>query len=265
MIGVLDSGIGGLNILSAIHRIIPDTPLVFFSDTNYFPYGNKSKAVLLERCQQVIESIVADFEITLLVLACNTITTEIISELRSHYSLPIIGIEPGIKPAVLLSKTGKIAVLATPTTISSARYKWLKKQYAKNNIIIDVPAPRLADLIEKQDQNTIQAYIRNIFKDHLSNDSAPQTFDTLVLGCTHYPFIKNDLTDLFGEQVQIIDPSEAVARQTKKMYYEECPAVNQTPEITFITNGCHMKFKKTLKSLPLPFFVEPLNFVRLDI
>lgn len=236
-IGVFDSGVGGISVLKHIHALLPTEQLVYMADSQHAPYGNKDAAFIQMRCMKMAERLIAQ-QVKAIVVACNTATAAVISQMRSQYNLPIIGMEPAIKPAVAASKNGKVGVLATVATLKSAQFSALLESYAKNAQIYQQGCEGLVDLIEQgeRDGTAIHAL--------LSRFCAPLIaagVDTIVLGCTHYPFIKPVIQQLVGDDVAVIDTGAAVAKQLQRRLSDQglCieSAISQIVNPMMMTNG----------------------------
>lgn len=210
-IGLFDSGFGGLSIWSEIRKAMPGESTHFIADSDYAPYGEKPKSLLLERCHKLTQFLL-DQGCKLIVVACNTATTNAIAELRKAYDVPFIGIEPAIKPAALQTTTQHVGVLATKGTLSSQLFHQTRDLHAQGISLHERVGKGLVEAIEKGDLQSPK--LRKLLQSHLEPLLA-QNIDVLVLGCTHYPFLEPMLKELLPSQVQLIDSGEAVARQTK--------------------------------------------------
>jgi glutamate racemase len=208
-VGVFDSGIGGKSVAIAIEKAMPETQVVYANDSQHVPYGDKTPAQLLEFVTPILQGLV-DQGCQVLVIACNSVTTTIISELRQRIAVPLIGIEPMVRPAARLTKTGVIAVCATPLTLGSPRYAWLKKTYAPHVKIVEPDCSQWAYMIEQNQFNkeSIQHQI-----DELCDAGA----DVIVLGCTHYHWIEKEITALAAGRAIVIQPEKAVILQLKRV------------------------------------------------
>lgn len=210
-IGVFDSGLGGLSVLRAIHALMPSAQLVYVADSGHAPYGERSTEHVRTR-SLAIAAYLRNRGVDVLVIACNTATAEASRLLRERYpDWPIVGVEPGIKPAAALSRTGRIGVMATEVTLRSDKFQLLAAAHAAHVHLILQPCPGLAAAIEEGDLEspTLQARVADC--------CAPlrgQGVDTVVLGCTHYPFVAHLIHAQLGPEVQLIDTAEAVARRT---------------------------------------------------
>ncbi len=222
-IGVFDSGIGGLSVLSALRAELPHEDFVYLADSGHAPYGERDDAHVIERSRVITAYLLENFNIKALVMACNTATAATIHLLRAQRpDLPIIGIEPALKPAVAISKTKRIGVMATRGTLGSTKFRTLLESLSAQADFVCQPCDGLADAIEHENTKKIEAltedYTRLIGQFGLNAGQ----IDTLVLGCTHYPFVKQHLTNLVGADVMLIDNGEPVARQTRRMLPDLC-------------------------------------------
>ncbi|MEN9358336.1 MAG: glutamate racemase, partial [Pseudomonadota bacterium] len=210
MIGVFDSGLGGLSVLAAIARALPSTDLTYFADTAHLPYGNKPDEFIRTRVQAIGAHLVA-CGCTTLVAACNTATAAAVQSLRqAHPEIAVVGIEPGIKPAALSSQTRRIAVLATESTARSARLKQLIETHASTVAVHVEPCPGWATRVETLHRDD-PAFAREIADKILPllDDGA----DRIVLGCTHYAFLADRLNPLIAGRAELVEVAEAVARE----------------------------------------------------
>jgi glutamate racemase len=218
VIGVFDSGIGGLSVLRALRRALPQHDFVYFADTGHAPYGERGDAHVVARTRAVLDELRAGFTLDALVIACNTATAAAIDVMRlEHPSLPLIGVEPAVKPAAALTRTGRVAVLATRGTLSSARYAALRASLGAGVAFVDQPCDGLAEAIEQDDCATVQTLCTRYLQACGPMGTAPGCIDTVVLGCTHYPFAQDQLAAAAGPQVRFIETGEAVARQTQRV------------------------------------------------
>ena len=211
-IGVFDSGVGGLSVLRRIHADLPNETLLYVADSGHAPYGNKPDPFIVRRAFALTEFLLSQ-DVKAVVVACNTATAAAIAPLRSHFAVPLIGIEPAIKPAVAETRSGIVGILATGNTVRSDKFAVLLDQYGHRARIMVQPCPGLADCVERGDlsgprpQTLLTRYLEPLLD---------QGVDTLVLGCTHYPFLSPLIRQLAGPDVVILDPSPAVARQLRR-------------------------------------------------
>ena len=211
-IGVFDSGVGGLSVCHAIRRALPAEDLVYVADVEYSPYGNKSRKLLQERSNYIVNFLISQ-GCKAIVVACNTATVNSISGLRSKYSIPFIGVEPGIKPGVLLSKTGVIGVLATEQTLKSDSFKALKCRHSENVRIETAACPEFVSLVESLQHNTEEAFdvARQYIRPLLSEGC-----DQIVLGCTHFSFLRSTIDSVVDGNANIIDTATPVAGELSR-------------------------------------------------
>jgi glutamate racemase len=218
---VFDSGVGGLSVLKALRAELPFEDFVYVSDSGHAPYGERDDAYVIERSNAIARYLLTHHHIKALVMACNTATAATIHLLRAQYpTLPIVGVEPALKPALALTKTRRIGVMATRGTLGSAKFQALLASLADQADFICQPCDGLADAIEHQDTPEIIAGIARYTGLIGQFGINSGDIDTLVLGCTHYPFAAQTLQDLLGPQVRLIDNGEPVARQTRRVLPE---------------------------------------------
>lgn len=216
-IGVFDSGVGGLSVLREIRALLPNESLLYVADSGHVPYGEKSPEFIRERCRLLAEFLLGQGA-KALVLACNTATVAGVAELRELYpQLPIIGMEPAVKPAAAATRSGVVGVLATTGTLKSAKFAALLDRFASDVRVITQPCPGLVERIEAGELDG--AVTRELLQGFVAPLLA-EGCDTLILGCTHYPFIKPLLRSLVPETVSLIDTGAAVARQLQRLLSE---------------------------------------------
>jgi len=233
-IGVFDSGVGGLSVLSHIRRRLPNEALLYIADSDYMPYGCKSKTVVLERCMK-ITAFLSHRQCKAIVVACNTATAAAVHHLRASYSLPVIGMEPAVKPAVLHSKSKVIGVLATSMTSSSDKLSRLMERFEHQSRLIVQPCPGLVEQIEAGDltgdktRRMLLSFLQPLIR---------QGVDTLVLGCTHYPFIAPLIRDIAGSDIQLIDTGDAIACELERqLQRHQLFSTQKTAPIEFWSSG----------------------------
>ncbi len=208
-VGVFDSGVGGLSVLREIHRLLPNEDLLYVADSAHAPYGDKPKEFILERSTAIVEFFLSH-GVKAIVVACNTATAAAVKELRTIYHLPMVAMEPAVKPASELSRTGVVGVLATSRTINSNNFRILFERFAEQANIIPQACPGLVDQVEKGDldgtetRSLVAQYVEPLLE---------QNADVLVLGCTHYPFLQEVIQDIAGPGVKVIDSGAAIARR----------------------------------------------------
>ncbi|MES2947875.1 MAG: glutamate racemase [Pseudomonadota bacterium] len=217
-IGVFDSGVGGLSVLQALRAELPLERFVYLSDSGHAPYGEQDDAYVIRRSQAVTRYLVDHHRIKALVVACNTATAAAIQQLRQDFSdLPIIGIEPALKPAASQSQTKHIGVLATRVTLNSAKFRSLLQSLQGQAHFVIQPCDGLADAIERDDATKIAAGCAEFTRALGQFGKQPGELDTLVLGCTHYPFANDTLRALVGPSVVFLEGGVPVARQTQRL------------------------------------------------
>ena len=234
-IGVMDSGVGGISVLKHIHALLPHESLFYVADSKYAPYGNKTAEEITARCM-----ILADFllqkDVKALVVACNTATAAAIDELRETFDITIIGMEPAVKPAAEASTNGVIGVLATVGTLKSAQFAALLESYGRNVKVVTQACVGLVECIERGELDTpeTKALIRQYTSPLLAEGA-----DTIVLGCTHYPFIAHVIQEVVGDKISLIDTGAAVAKQLKRQLEEKglLSASQEKAEVRFWTNS----------------------------
>lgn len=208
-IGVFDSGVGGLSVAHAIEQALPDHEVIFVNDTKHVPYGTKTVAEIKSFVLPILSQLVKD-GCAVIVIACNTVTTNLIDELREQLPVPLIGVEPMVKTAAEQTQTGVIAVCATRRTLVSPRYAWLKQTYAKNITVFEPDCSNWTSLIEakQMDKQTIA---------HQIEAACNAGADVIVLGCTHYHWIEDIITELANGRAVIMQPEKAVVAQLKRV------------------------------------------------
>lgn len=221
-IGVFDSGVGGLTILKAIREHLPNENLLYVADSAFAPYGRLPKEILHKRCMHIAHFFVEQGA-KAMVIACNTATAVMAEWLRSEFDIPIIAMEPAIKPAAMATRTGKIGVFATENTLKSDRYRKLVAEYAKDKKVFESSCEGFVELVESGDLKSVEAfqlvekYLQPMIDEHI---------DVLVLGCTHYPFLAPLMRHISSQQVagnqelQIIHTADAVSLQLTRVLAE---------------------------------------------
>lgn len=224
LIGVFDSGCGGLSILRALRRDMPGTAVRYLADNRYLPYGEKSSAWLEERAQRLTH-VLLDSGASLILVACNTATTHTIAALRARWpEVSFVGVEPGIKPAVAVSQSKRIAVLATSATLASARLDDLIRHHGAHATILRQACPGLADAIDRGDDEAIDARL-----DEACATLHRADVDTVVLGCTHYPLVADRVAARLGASVTLIDTADAVSRRAASLLPPHEPEAADAP------------------------------------
>lgn len=212
MIAIIDSGIGGKGIEAEIRKIMPGVDIIYFADTKNFPYGTKTVSELHRILEHNIRVLIKKGA-TVIVLACNSATVSSVDHLRRKFDIPVIGTEPAIKPACESTKTKNIAIFSTPITAESQDH--LIKKYCEGVKVYKIPFDYLAAEIERGDIEVAKSDIQNIWKKYRGKN-----IDTIVLGCTHYTLIRDEIQKIVGRDIKLIDSNSAVAQQVKKVYDE---------------------------------------------
>lgn len=213
-VGVFDSGVGGLSVLREIRALLPRESLLYVADSGHVPYGEKSADFIRERSHHIAEFLLGQGA-KALVLACNTATVAAVADLRERYpELPIVGMEPAVKPAAAATRSGVVGVLATTGTLKSAKFAALLDRFAGDVRVITQPCPGLVERIEAGDLQGPQT--RELLMEYVEPLLA-EGCDTLILGCTHYPFLRPLLHQLVPDSVSLIDTGAAVARQLQRL------------------------------------------------
>lgn len=233
-IGLFDSGIGGTSIWREIHQLLPKENTIYLADSKNAPYGQKSKDEIIQLSFKNTEFLL-DQNCKLIVVACNTATTNAIKELRDKYDVPFIGIEPAIKPAATNSKTQKIGILATKGTLNSELFYKNVEKFQDIKIIEQI-GYNLVTLIENGEMNSPE--MSDLLQKYLT-PMIEQNIDYLVLGCTHYPYLIPQIQKIIPKNIKIIDSGEAVARQTKSILENKVGFRNSLEKSTqiFYTNA----------------------------
>lgn len=212
-LGFFDSGVGGLSVMKKAIEYMPWEDYIYFGDSINAPYGTKTVDEVKKLTFDAVEFLIGK-GVKAVVIACNTATSAAIEDLRAHYKhIPIIGIEPALKPAVELSNNGKIIIMATPMTLVEKKFKTLMEKYAKEAEIIPLPCAGLVELIESgvTDGDELISFLNDKFID-IDKD----TISAVVLGCTHYPFVKSAIAKVLGDKALLIDGSEGTAKELRR-------------------------------------------------
>lgn len=246
-IGFFDSGVGGLSVMREVRLLLPAEDFLYFADSAFCPYGVKPAETIIARSLAICDFLM-EKEVKLVVVACNTASIAALDVLREHYSLPIVGIEPAVKPAAAATKNGRIGVLATGLTLAGRRFNTLVEKFGDGVHVYTVPCPGLVELVESGEKEgpEIEALLGCFLKPLLEKG-----IDTVVLGCTHYPFIRPALEALAGPDVHVIDTGKAVARQVVRVleqYELADPGVEPGREF-FFTSGNPGKVGAVVKIL----------------
>ncbi len=216
-IGLFDSGVGGLSVMKEVRRFLPGEDLIYVADSKFCPYGEKTPGEIRER-SSTIAKFLRSKGAKLIVVACNTASIAALQYLREEFSLPFIGVEPAVKQAALYTKNKKVGVLATGLTLSGERFSSLVQRFAGGLTVIDQPCPGLVEKVEKGEVSSSET--ENLVEKYLQPLTA-EGVDVVVLGCTHYPFLKPLVQKLVDPEVEVLDTGEPVARQTHRVLVEK--------------------------------------------
>lgn len=249
-IGIYDSGVGGLSILAALKAFLPAEQFYYVADSSHCPYGDRATAEIQSLALGVAHHMV-DAGCKLIVVACNTISATSLPVLRKHLpNIPIVGMVPAVKPAIEITRTGVVGVLATQATVRGALYLEVLRRYAGDTKVISQPCPGLVELIEAgklADRETISLL------NHCLAPIIAAAADVIVLGCSHYPFVRPLIERLAGPQVRIIEPSDAIALQTRRVLEREGlltdAAAHSAGHTRFATSGPAQAFDESVLRL----------------
>lgn len=216
-IGVFDSGVGGISVLREIRRLLPAEDLIYYADSAHCPYGGKTREAIQARAVAITESLLAQ-RCKLIVVACNTATIAAVEHLRATYPVPFIGMEPAVKPAVAQTRSGVVGVLATGAALAGEKFHRLLAHHAQGVRVITQPCPGLVEQVERGDLDGGET--RRLVQQY-TDPLLAQGADVLVLGCTHYPFLRPLIQAVVGPNVILVDTGAAVARQTQRVLERE--------------------------------------------
>jgi glutamate racemase len=244
-IGIFDSGVGGLTVWKTLLQKFKKESFVYFADSKNCPYGNKTNAEIITLSSFIIDFLIEQ-KCKLIVIACNTATSAAINTLREKYSIPIIGIEPAIKPASILSNTGCVGVLATKGTVNGNHFKTTSEKFAKNTTVITQIGYGLVDQVENNliDSEETEKLLKSYIQPMIDNK-----VDYIVLGCTHYPLLISEINKITKGKIHLLEPSQAIAKQTAKKLKEHHLIGENTPRKTTIyTSGSNLSLVETILS-----------------
>lgn len=244
-IGIFDSGVGGLSILLEIEKLLPFETFIFVADQAFVPYGKKSKEELLDRVSRVIDFFVSK-NVKAVVVACNTATVYTIEEMRAMFKVPIIGTVPVVKTLAELSKTRKAAVFSTPGTAKSPYLAELIKKHCSNLEIFKIGGSNLEELVEGGDLNSLEI---QIVLNELLPPLVKKGVDTIALGCTHYPFLRDKIQAIVGRGVRLVDSGGAVSRRLSLVLNNNGILADRRGIDEFYTTGDEKKFHRVAETL----------------
>ncbi len=231
-IGIFDSGFGGISVLKELYTLLPRENYIYYGDNKYAPYGLKTKEEIIQRCISICDLLV-EKGVKAIIVACNTATSVAITQLRSRYTIPIIGMEPALKVAAAQNDNQNIAVMATPLTLVEKKFNTLMNQYAKHNTIYKIPCPELVNIVEEDalhDTSRIQKQLHVYFKD------IPTNLDSIVLGCTHFVFLKEPIQQAYP-MASVIDGNKGTCLHLYNILKEKDALQTQGGSITFLSSS----------------------------
>lgn len=209
-IGVFDSGVGGLSVANAIEQALPEHEVLFRNDAEHVPYGTRELEEIYGFCEPIVRRLIEEDGCEVIVIACNTVTTNFIARLRAEFGVPLVGLEPSVKPAAEASRSGTITVCATPRTLESPRYAWLKETYAKGVRVLEPDCSDWSSMIESNRVN-----IRHIAE--IVDASIAAGADQIVLGCTHYHWIEDTIRACADGRAAVLQPERPVIEQLQRV------------------------------------------------
>lgn len=245
MIGIFDSGVGGLSVFREIVRILPEEKYIYWSDNAHCPYGEKSRDYIIDRARAVT-SFLMEQGADIIVVACNTATAAAISTLREEFPIPFIGMEPAVKPAAQATRSGVVGVLATAGTLKATKYIDTRAKWARNVKIVEHIGQGFVELVEKgnvsgpEAESIVEKSVRPLIE---------AGADTIVLGCTHYPFLAETIMKAAGTPVTLIDPAPAVAKHLMEVMKENGLIRKDGFSMSLHSSGEPETLKKTYDNL----------------
>ena len=257
-VGVFDSGLGGLSVLKHLKQQLGHESFLYVADSAHAPYGDKTESFIRQRCEE-ISGFLIEQGVSAIVVACNTATAAAVDIIRQKHDVPVVAIEPALKPASQITRTGKIGVLATASTLNSQQYQRLVKNYTSNLDCFEQAAHGLVEQVEAgllDDEKTnrlLQQYLQPMLE---------QGVDSIVLGCTHYPFLLSAIKAITGQSVEVIDTGYAVAEQLKNVLKQtqRLQTTQTLPEHHFYSSGNTLHAQDMIKKLlDLNVTVNPLS------
>lgn len=255
-IGIFDSGVGGLSVWKEIVKILPDENIIYYADSNNCPYGSKKQSEVIALSERIVDFLLG-FDCKLIVVACNTATAAAIEYLRKKYTVPFVGMEPAVKPAALNTITGTIGILATQGTFQGKLFKETSRKWANGKKMIIQIGEGLVEQVEEGKVHSIK--VKKLLKQYLQ-PMLDGNVDQIVLGCTHYPFLLEEIEKITKGKASVIDPAPAVAKRTYDLL-KSGQLLNSSKSKTvrlFYINGKKEQMEKILKNISQEKFV--VNF-----
>lgn len=248
-IGVFDSGLGGISVLRELRRWMPKERYLYYGDSAFAPYGEKDRERITQRCMQICDELVSR-GVKAIVIACNTATSACVDELRKRYpTLPIVGMEPALKPAVEGKEHQHVIVMATRFTLKEKKFEQLMSRYQKQHSIYKLPTPKLVELVEQgklEDHSLVEATLREYFAPYdLSK------IDSIVLGCTHFVFFREQIRQMVGNQIALVDGNAGTARHVLKLLEKKaaCQSADGCQDITIVNSSADPAYIALSKKL----------------
>jgi len=232
-IGIFDSGVGGLSILKAIRKLMSAENLIYVADSQFTPYGNKSAQQIEDRVLKIAKLLIKQ-KVKAIVVACNTATAASVKTLRDRYTTPIIGLEPALKPASENTQNGRVGVIATQTTLDSQKYQDLKKNFAKHIELTEKASPLFVELVENAHE--ITEIELSLIERELSAFKKAK-IDSLVLGCTHYPFLTDTISNIMGAEVTLYESGLPVALEVQRRLQNSLNTSNKKGLIRYFSSN----------------------------
>jgi len=244
-IGIFDSGVGGLSVLKELVKLMPKEHYVFVADQINVPYGEKTNKELEEKTLQICDFLISK-KTKIIIVACNTATCNVIDFLRNNIRVPLVGTVPAVKSAATISKSNIIGILSTPATSKSKGLRELIRTHANNTKIINIGCPNLENTVEIGNLNSLEI-VQLLIK--YTQPIKKSGADVIVLGCTHYPFLKPQIKKIVGKNVKLIDSGRAIAKHTKNVLQQMGTLNSRGGETTFYTTGDSNHFSNVASSL----------------
>lgn len=213
-IGIFDSGMGGLTVLAQAVTMLPNENFIYYGDSKHAPYGIKSKAEVIQLSMNICDYLIHEKQVKVIIVACNTATSAAINELRKKYNIPIIGMEPAIKPALEALTTKNIGVMATEMTLKERKFNTLVKKFDAEDKIYKIPCSTLVEVIEA---GTIKGKVLQTTLNHCFQTIDLETIESIVLGCTHFLFAKKEMVKLLKRDIKLFDGNEGTIRYLKSV------------------------------------------------
>ncbi|MGL5249854.1 MAG: glutamate racemase [Enterovibrio sp.] len=242
---VFDSGVGGLSVYQEIQKLLPAQPVIYAFDNEAFPYGELADEVLISRVQRMIEAICQRHEIALVVIACNTASTLVLPVLRARLSVPVVGVVPAIKPAAALSVNRRIGLLATPATIQRPYTQQLIQQFAADCHVTLIGSTQLVHMAEAKLRG--KAPCLQTINDIVAPFTEAQV-DCIVLGCTHFPLLKEEIAQASGAMCQVIDSGKAVALRVAELLHNAAPVSDSNCAAPIVMSSAKVEQEEALNA-----------------